>query len=252
IGLIVAVVALLITYGVCRNEKCLDEDFAHITYALMFIVIGSIFNMVLSASCITSEKETRSWPILLATSMDDWYILLGKAVGVFRRCLPFWLFLAGHVAFFISVRYIHPIALPHLFMLVSGLVVFLTGTGIYFSTRFKHTTSAVVASFGLALFLWAVVPMLLGFLMAVTRDGKVLETYLCANPATQVTVIMGGAAGKWNARDTLSALDYNWPNNRWDGVGATTGVLFAYMLMYISVGLFFAWRAKRLFRRRIF
>jgi len=124
--------------------------------------------------------------------------------------------------------------------------------GIYFSARFKRTTSAVVASLGMTFLVWAVIPMLLGVLAEITPGHERLGTYLCANPATQVTVIMSGAAGRFNARDRLSKLDYNWPSGRWNRVGATSGVMFAYMLMYISVGLCLAWRAKRLFRRRIF
>ncbi len=128
----------------------------------MFTVIGSVFTIVLSATSITSEKETRSWPILLATSMDDWYILLGKAIGVFRRCFPIWLLMAGHIFLYILLKYIHPVAIFHMPIFITGLVVFLTGTGLYFSARFRRTTSAVVANFALALVLWAVVPVILG------------------------------------------------------------------------------------------
>jgi ABC-type transport system involved in multi-copper enzyme maturation permease subunit len=162
IGLVITIIALLITYAVNMKEKLLDEDFAHIAYTLIFVIIGLITNIVLSATTITTEKETRSWPILLATSMGDWQILIGKAVGVFRRCLPIWLLLAGHLILFITVRYIHPIAVVHLAILVTWIVVFLSGSGLYFSARLKRTTSAVVANFALALTLWAVIPLLLG------------------------------------------------------------------------------------------
>jgi len=151
IGLTVTIAALVITYGVCAKSKCLDENFTHLTYTMMFVGIGSIFHMVLSATCITTEKETRAWPILLATSMDDWHILMGKGFGVFRRCLPIWLLLAGHVFAFVLVRYIHPAAIFLLLLFVPGLIVFLTGAGIYFSARCRRTTSAVVAIFGLSL-----------------------------------------------------------------------------------------------------
>jgi ABC-type transport system involved in multi-copper enzyme maturation permease subunit len=254
IGLTVAIVALFITYGVCVHEECLDQDFTHISYTLMFVVIGSIFSMVLSTTCITSERESRTWPIILATSMDDWHILLGKAVGVFRRCLPIWLLLAGHVVLFVLFRYIHPIAIFQLFMLVAGLVVFLIGVGLYFSTRFRRTTSAVVANFALALVLWAVIPGILGLVSQFTRDYDALGAYVSANPVTQATVIMSGAGGRWNARAGLSSLDYDWPspNNNWHKVGPATGVLVVYMLIYMAAGFLFAWRAKCRFRRNIF
>jgi len=109
-----------------------------------------------------------------------------------------------------------------------------------------------VACFGMILILWAFVPILLGSLAVVNHDADVLNAYVSANPAAQVTVILSGTAGKWNARQRLSSLDYNWPNHRWSRVGATTRILFTYMLVYMSVGMFFAWRAKCLFRRRIF
>lgn len=256
IGLIITIIALFITYAVCKRENCLNESFVHVTYVLMFVFIGSIFTMVLSATSITSEKESSAWPIMLATSMDDWHILLGKAGGVFRRCLPIWLLLAGHVLLFVCIRYIHPIAIVHLFIFVAGLVSFLTGFGIYFSSRFKRTTSAVVATFGLAIALWAVLPGVFGLISAFTgsRDHQAaLAMYNSANPAVQSAVVTGGASGDREARLKLSRLRYEWPNRSgWSQVGGTTRALLTYTLIYASVGVFFAWRAKCRFRRNVF
>ena len=254
IGLVITIIALLLTYGVCVHTKCLHEGFTHMTYTVMFVVIGSIFTMVLSATCITSERESRAWPIMLATSMDDWHILLGKAVGVFRRCLPVWLLLAGHIVLFVCMRYIHPIALVHAFMLVAGLVPFLTGAGLYFSARFNRTTSAVVAGFTLALLLWVVTPALLGLVTAFEHGDyeEAFDAYVSAHPAAQAGIIMSGAGGEWNARAKLSQLDYDWPNDDWHKASTTTGVLSVYMLIYLFAGLAFAWRAKCRFRRNIF
>ena len=251
IGLVVAIAALLLTYALCNREKCLDEDFTHVSYTLLFVVIASIFNMVLSATTITSEKESRAWPILLATSMDDWHILLGKAVGVFRRCLPIWLLLAGHVLLFVLVGYIHPIAVVHLSMLVAWIVVFLCGSGLYFSSLFRRTTSAVVATFALAIVLWVVVPSLLGLTTVITEDDDVSGAYMSTNPAVQAVVIMNGAGGERNARTQLSSLEYDWLSGRLK-IGPTTIVLFVTMVIYIFAGFVFAWRAKCRFRRNIF
>ncbi len=258
IGLVITIIALLITYAVNIKENLLHKDFPHIAYTLTFLVIGLITNIVLSATTITSEKETRSWPILLATSMDDWQILVGKAVGVFRRCLPIWLLLAGHLLLFISVRYIHPIAVVHLAILVTWIVMFLSGSGLYFSARLKRTTSAVVANFTLAFTLWAVIPLLLGLVTTITRDDDALEAYVMANPVAQAVVCMEGAGGKSNATSNLGQLNYEWPYGggfAWldsHRVGGTTVILLITMLIYMSLGLFFAWRAKCRFRRNVF
>ena len=252
IGLVITIAALLITYAVNMKEKLLDEDFAHVAYILIFVILGLITNTVLSATTITTEKETRSWPILLATSMGDWQILIGKFIGVFRRCLPIWLLLAGHLVLFITVRYIHPIAAVHLAILVTWIVVFLSGSGLYFSARLKRTTSAVIANFALALILWAVIPVLLGLVATITHDDDILWTYISANPVMQAFVIMNGAGGNYNATRSLSRLNYEWPSSSDYNVWSTTSILLITMLIYVSIGLFFAWRAKCRFRRNIF
>jgi len=256
IGLVITIIALFMTYAVCKKSNCLNESFVHTTYVLMFVFIGSIFTMVLSATSITSERESSAWPIMLATSMDDWHILLGKAGGVFRRCLPVWLLLAGHVLLFVCIRYIHPIAIFHLLIFVAGLVSFLTGVGLYFSARFKRTTSAVVASFGLAIAIWIVLPAVLSLIPEFTRDSDQREkfaVYLSANPAVQSTVVTTAAGGDRAARLKLSKLRYQWPNRPgWSRVGGATRALLTYMVIYMSIGMFSAWRAKCRFRRSVF
>jgi ABC-type transport system involved in multi-copper enzyme maturation permease subunit len=234
------------------REDVLDENFAHIVYILIFVIMGLITNAVLSATTITSEKEARSWPILLATSLDDWQILMGKAIGVFRRCLPIWLLLAGHLVRFVSLRYIHPIAVAHLVMLVAWIVVFLCCSGLDFSARLKRTTSAVVANFCLALALWAVIPMLLGLVSEITHDTDVIEAYVSTNPVAQAIVIMEGAGGSENAWRNISDLDYDWPHHSWDKAGGTSAFLLSTMFAYMGFGFLFAWRAKCRFRRSIF
>ena len=250
IGLAIAIIALLITYWTCENY--LDEAFTQTGYVLMFTVIGSVFTMVLSATSITSEKETRSWPILLATSMDDWHILLGKAIGVFRRCLPIWLLMAGHIFLFICMRYIHPVAILHMPIFTTGLVVFLTGAGLYFSARFKRTTSAVIASFALALALWVVLPAMLGLVSVFTHDHDFIGDLVSANPAAQLVILMDGAGGKWNAQAGFSNLTFAWPDSSWRKAWPTTGLVIIYMLIYTAAGVLFACRAKCRFRRNIF
>ena len=252
IGLFVAIIALLITYWICNNEKCLDESFTHTSYVIMFTIVGSIFTMILSATSVTSEKETRSWPILLATSMDEWHILLGKAAGVFHRCLPIWLLMIGHIFLFICIKYIHPVAMIHLPILTTGLIVFLTGAGLYFSARFNRTTSAVIACFALALVLWIILPAVLGLVSAFTHDYDAVGNLVSANPAAQIAILMNGAGGKWNARAGFSNLNFAWPDSSWRKVWPTTGLVLIYMSIYTVAGAAFGWRAKCRFRRNIF
>ena len=252
IGLTVTIIALLITYWICIKEDCLDQAFTQTGYVLMFLVLGSVFTMVLSSTSVTTEKETQSWPLLMATSMDDWQILLGKAVGVFRRCVPIWLLMAGHILFFICFKYIHPVAILHMSISVTGLIIFLTGAGLYFSSRFKRTTSAVLANFALALTLWAILPALLGLVSAFIHDYDAVGNLVSANPVAQIAILMDGAGGSFNARAGFSNLNFDWPNRSWHKVWPTTGLVIIHMLIYTVAGVLFAWRAKCRFRRNIF
>ena len=251
IGMVATVVGLLITYVVFIRADILHEDFTHVVYTLIFVVMGSVITLVFSAASVTSEKEMRCWPVLLATTLGDWQILLGKVAGIFRRTMAIWLLLVGHVLFFVLVGYIHPVTVFHLSIVVTWIIVFLSGSGIYFSTRFKRTTAAVIANLALALTLWAVIPMLLGLLAAITHDEDTIQAYISANPFVQTVVVVEAGAGKYNAHTALLALDYDWPGSRLT-TGPTTVALLVTMLGYGLVGLLFAWRAKCRFRRNIF
>ncbi|MBN2270982.1 MAG: hypothetical protein JXN61_10230 [Sedimentisphaerales bacterium] len=153
IGLVITVLVILATYCTWAREGYLDKDFVHVSYILLFVAIAMIFHIVLSANSITSEKESQAWPILLATSMNDWQILAGKAAAVLRRCLVVWLLAVGHIILFVFLRYIHPAAILHFIMIMVWIAVFLTSVGLYFSARFRRTIWAMVATFGLALLL---------------------------------------------------------------------------------------------------
>ncbi len=254
IGISAAIFATGTTYAVCIKEDCLGSSETHAVYAVIFVILGTLCTAVLSATAITSEKEARTWPILLATPLSDWHILVGKAFGIFRKCSPIWLFLAGHVIVFTIVGFIHPIAIVHMAMLVAWIVFFFTGTGLYFSSCFKRTTAAVVMNFGLGLMLWVIVPMLLGLTLVISgiHDDDLSELYVSANPVIQAVVLMEGAGGIWHAAGGLTALDYDWPVANFSDVFSTTSVMLCFMLIYGAIGILFAWRAKCRFRRAIF
>ena len=249
---IVGVIVLLITYAYAIANGYMDERTVHVVYVIIFAMVGTLFSAVLSATAITSEKEARSWPILLATPLGDTHILLGKALGIFRRCLPIWGVLAAHVIVFTLVGYIHPIALFHLAILAAWVCIFLTGSGLYFSSCFKRTTVAVAMNLGLGFAVWILIPIVLSLLSIGSGSEALLEECISFNPAAQAFVLMEGAGGEHEASQPLSSLDYDWPDSLGDGVGPTTVRMVLYLMVYGTVGVVFAWRAKRRFRKSIF
>jgi ABC-type transport system involved in multi-copper enzyme maturation permease subunit len=258
IGLAVTILALLLTYLASQVQGYLSQDFTHVSYGLLFVFMGLAFNAVFSATRITTEKESQTWSLLLVTSLSDYDILMGKAVSAFRRCLPIWGLLAGHVVLFVLVGYVHPFAVIHLLMIVAWLTCFVTGAGLYFSARFHHTTAAVVATFSLMLGLWAVGPIVAGLLSMATKNEDVFAKYIVANPMVQTELVMAGAAGSRNASVTFTSLEYGAEHVIFGGTrgmfGLTemTNILLVTAGVYMFAGLLFFWRAKCRLRRNVF
>jgi len=250
VAIFAGLVVLLISYGLCAKEKILDEEPIHVCYAMIFAGLGMLFTIILPATCITSEKESRSWPLLLATTLDDRQILFGKLMGVLRRCLPIWCLLFGHTIFFVLTGTIHPAAIILTAILVTGVIVFLSGTGIYFSACFRRTTAAVIMNLALAAVIWAIVPLLLGMIAGISREADLLEVYVLANPMVQAIVIMLGTVD-YDVHRGVWQLSFEWPHGS-ESFIFTMRVFFVTMLMHVLLGFLFAWRAKCRFRRNIF
>jgi ABC-type transport system involved in multi-copper enzyme maturation permease subunit len=250
----IAVIVLLISYLLFAEEHDLDEPEVQALYIFILGGLGLLFTIVLPATCITSEKESRSWPLLLATTLSDWQILFGKFVGVIRRCLPIWSFMFGHLLLFVVVGYIHPIALIQLPILVAGLIVFLIGTGLFFGSWFKRTTTAVIMNFAFAAVVWGLVPLLMVLFVeaADMHEGHdYVESYMNDNPVIQGFVVLEATCGSHQAHRTASELRYHWVDGRANSADSTA-FMFVAMLIYMLAGFFLAWRAKCGFRRNIF
>jgi ABC-type transport system involved in multi-copper enzyme maturation permease subunit len=244
VGALLALGLLLLTYILIFTEGGLVEEGTQIGYVLVFVSLGILFTMVLPATCITSEKESRAWPILLTTTVSNWDILWGKFLGAVRRCVAVWLLLVAHVVVFVLMGILHPIAIVQLGILVAWIVFFLCGTGLYFSTRFKRTTSAVIANVTLAAALWAFIPLLLALIFAVARaDGGVLEVYLDMNPFVHAVVIAAATAGNGDLGD------YDWIQGGIRDLGSATFWILFTAVTYIGASLLFLWRAWARLRR---
>jgi ABC-type transport system involved in multi-copper enzyme maturation permease subunit len=245
--LILGIGLLLFTYALCAREDILDDEETHIGYVIVFAGLGLLLTAVLPPTCITSEKESRTWPLLLTTTVGDWDIVWGKLLGSLRRCAWAWIPLLLHLVIFALVGLIHPIALIQMLLVIAWLMIFLAGSGLYFSTRFRHTTAAVVANVALAACLWAIVPLLVGLILAISRArDDLIELYMDLNPFVQAVVITNATAqgGAVNV--------YDWCQGRMRDVGDATAWIVFNVVVYGAVGLVFVARATARLRRNPF
>ncbi len=249
----IAVILLFATYALFAEKNALGYDEVHIMYVLMFLAVGMLFTIVVPATCITTEKESRSWPVLLGTTLSRSEILLGKIGGLMPRCLPIWLFLIGHVLLFVLAGIIRPLAIVHILMIVVGLVVMFIGTGLYFSTRFKRTTTAVVMNFVFPLAIWGLVPLFMGLITAINNgDGQIVEGYIASIPFVQAAVsIDGNCQNNRRIPKSFDPKNFDWAHGN-ENAATTTRLIFLFMMINVGIGVGFAMRAKYRLRRSIF
>ena len=147
IGLELVLIAAMYLFPVVVDV--LDPQRAYMLYLCIFIGLGLLTVTIFPATSITSEKEARTWPLLLLTPLSGWEILAGKFVGVLRRSSFVWLLPFVYIGLFWLFEYVGVglLAIVKMAVIVAGSIVFLCGTGFYFSSRFRRTSAAVIANF---------------------------------------------------------------------------------------------------------
>jgi ABC-type transport system involved in multi-copper enzyme maturation permease subunit len=125
-------------------------------FVLVYFLLGLFRTATSAATSITSEKEARTWPVLLATALTDREIVFGKIIGSALQSWPFWLLLTAHVAVFSFVCYIPAAAILPLAVLIVSSTLLVSAVGVFFSSWCKRSSTAACAN--LLLFLCLVVP----------------------------------------------------------------------------------------------
>lgn len=214
----------------------------HLLYIWVFLGLGVLFTLSASATIISAERESRAWPVLLVTPLTDRDILLGKFVGVLRRCGPVWLPLFAYIATFAYGGCFHPIAVVQVVLLITSAIVFLSATGFYFGSRCNRTAEAVTANLVLAGVIWCVLPMI-GHWLAYGAYGRWDNgEFFAAGPFGQAFAMV---------ISTLNGVEwYGWFGQRISPRG-TTQLILVSMCGYALVAQVFIWRAVRAFRRHI-
>ncbi len=214
---------------------------AHLLFLWTFLSLGVLFTTSVSATVIGSERESRTWSLLLVTPLRNRDILLGKCAGVLRRCGPIWLPLLAYMAAFTYADCFHGWAVPQMVLIVITAFVFLTATGFYFGMRFERMSEAVTANLVLAGVVWCVLPLLGHWVLVALGSDSHGEAF-AAVPFAQVllllvTTLEGGGDS------------YYWFGARLNG-GNATALMLVSTLVHCLIALVFLWCAVRAFRRR--
>ena len=251
IALFLLIGGLLTTYYICAVEDNLDDTDTQAIYCMIFMILGIFCSTVLAATAISSEKNSRTWPALLSTLISSKQIVLGKMLGIFRRSFPVWTLLALHAVFFTIIGFIHPAAIFHISIVVIPAIILVTSSGLFFSNKLKHTTSAVIANLAFCGFLWAGIPLIAGFLSILAHDDALIELVASVNPFCHMVIILGETAGKTHAAQHLSQFSYDWPSGNLPFAPTTITLIVIAAASLIISFIFLAITANSL-RRKVF
>jgi ABC-type transport system involved in multi-copper enzyme maturation permease subunit len=252
IAIVGSILCLLGTYVANSGHRGLRHQFVQTFYVVLFVISWVVVEAVVSATAITAEKESQTWPILLVTPLSDWRIIRDKVVASLLKTSPVWIFFIIHTIVFVGVGYIHPIALLHLPLIAVPVVLLLSCSGLFFSSLLRKSTSAVAANLAFAAAIWVLVPTVWAIYCNINglhlRSAQILAS---ANPLVMTSVIMAGETG-WRTIVPIRQIDYSWPFDSYGRIGGATMFVLVVALVYVAGAAFLLWLTRRRLRRMIF
>ncbi len=156
-SIILAAIFLVTAYGFCYYHDLLKEDGTQVAFVLVYFFIILLRTSTLAATSITTEREARSWPILLLTSLSTNEIAFGKIIGTCLRAWPYWLLLVAHLVVFIILGIIKVAVFIPLLVLAACCSLLVSSIGVMFSSICKRSTTA--SSWNMISFLTIIIPV---------------------------------------------------------------------------------------------
>jgi len=154
---ILVVLILAVVYVYCAYADFLGHDEAHTVFISVYFFFGLFRTATSAATSITSEKEARTWPMLLTTALTEKQIVFGKIIGSCLGGWAFWLLLGAHIVVFSLAGNIPTAAILPLVLLIVSSSLLVSAVGVFFSSCFKR--SSISASVNLILFLGFTAPV---------------------------------------------------------------------------------------------
>jgi ABC-type transport system involved in multi-copper enzyme maturation permease subunit len=141
-SIILSLIFLVIAYGLCIYHEVLGNKVTHTVFILVYFFIVLIRTTTFASTSITSEKETRSWPILLTSPLSEKEIAYGKIFGSCIRAWPYWLILITHIVVFSLVGIISLYVFIPLMLVMLSSVLLVSASGVMFSSICKRSSTS--------------------------------------------------------------------------------------------------------------
>lgn len=156
-------ILLFIVYFCAGYLGALMETAFHAVLVTILSILAFLRIGILSALSISSEKQSRTWPILLTTPLTEEDIVKMKVKAILRKTATYWIIIFADVLVFSCLLVINPFAIIGVAIAIITTVLFLLGVGFYFGMRLKTTTQTLAVTFLVPMALWIFCPCFLQF-----------------------------------------------------------------------------------------
>lgn len=171
----VACIGVLILLGLYAIMG-IDHGGLTATIAIITALALAAQSALTTPSAISSERDAGNWSVLLTTPVTSRQVVLGKVAGALRRLWLLPALLLLHMALVIAAGRLHPVAALHTTVLLGGLVVMLSGTGIFLGMFFKRGITASVFNLSIPIVFYLGLPMLLSMVLLMIDYGYADDT----------------------------------------------------------------------------
>ena len=154
---IILALVLIFVYGYCTYTGSWSHNEVQLAFILTYFGMALLRTATSAATCITSEKEARTWPILMTTPLAGKYIAFGKIIGSCLQAWLFWLLLAAHMIIFTVAGCIPLAAFLPLTSLFISSELLVSAVGVFFSSCFNRSSAS--AAINMILFFCFTVPI---------------------------------------------------------------------------------------------
>ena len=137
---VLAVCVGIVAYMYCGYRGWLALEGTHAAFIAVYLFLALLQAATSAAISITSEREARTWPMLLTTSLSDREIVFGKIIGSALQGWAFWLILTIHILVFSLAGCINILAVVPLAALAVTSAVLVSAIGVLFSASFKRSS----------------------------------------------------------------------------------------------------------------
>lgn len=178
---------------------------------MWFGVLGTIILVAnaafRSSGLISSEREARTWEVLIASSLSARAIVLGKFLGSLFQFRWILAVIVANLVLATLLGTLRPEALIFVPMVMIPPAVFISATGLLFSLRQRSTQIAGGLNVALAALIWAISPFTLLMTFARSGPSDFFEMVLSFHPVVLTALTLRGADPSFGTDGTPYGLE---------------------------------------------